>query len=327
MKKIREAAAILIAAAIFFCVAYLSTWLLMPPRNNYGATWDRYLLEEPDSIDVLFFGSSFVYCDIVPAVVWEETGLTSYVMAGPEQTIPITYYYLREACKTQSPQAVVLELNGMFFSQYQNYTKVNISYMPWSMNRILATLYGTEPEEKLGSFFPIYNYHDRIYSVTLEEIYNRLFPKNDPYAGYTLLLTASEQTGYPDRDYLTDTDAYRNNVDYLETIAAYCTGNDIQLILYFAPVHCYVPENSLLTLEQAVESVPHALYFNCNSEAWPEFDSMTNWYDFLHLNLYGAVPFSRRFSQELMNLNLQITNSDSDLWRERIHLIQTRLEP
>ena len=61
---------------------------------------------------MLFFGSSMVYCDVVPAIIWEETGLRSYVMAGPEQTIPITYYYLREACKTQSPQAVVIELTG-----------------------------------------------------------------------------------------------------------------------------------------------------------------------------------------------------------------------
>ena len=327
MKKIKEAAAILIAAAIVFCAAYFSAWLLTPPRTDYGAVWDLYLQEEPDTIDVLYFGSSIVYCDMIPAVVWEETGLTSYVMAGPEQTFPITYHYLREACETQSPQAVVLELNGMFFPQYQNYTKVNISYMPWSVNRILATLHGAEPEERLGSFFPIYNYHDRIYSVTPRQIGRRLFPGTDPYAGYTLLLTASEQTGYPERDYLTDTDAYRENLDYLQKIAAFCAGKDIRLVLYFAPVHCHVPEDALRALEQAVESVPHALYFNCNDESWPEFDPATEWYDFLHLNLYGAVPCSQRFSQELAKLDLRVTQADSALWRDRLHTIQALLEP
>lgn len=327
MKIIKEAAAILIAVVIFVCATYIPAWLLTPPRADYGATWDRYLQEEPDTIDVLYFGSSIVYCDVIPAVVWEETGLASYVMAGPEQTFSITYYYLREACETQSPQAVVLELNGMFFPKYQNYAKVNLSYMPWSANRVLAALYGAEPEEKLGSLFPLYNYHDRIYSVTQEEIDKRLSPEADPYAGYTLLLTAREQTEYPDRDYLTDTDDYRSNLDYLQKIAAFCAGRDIQLVLYFAPVHCYVPEASLRALEQAVESVPHALYFNCNGGDWPELDPVTDWYDFLHLNLYGAVPFSRRFGQELLKLDLQATQNDSALWQERLRTIQALLEP
>lgn len=322
MKKIKEAFAILIAATIVFCATYFPAWLLMPVRTAYGATWDLYLQEEPDTIDVLYLGSSIAYCDVIPAIVWEETGLTSYVMAGPEQTFPITYYYLREACKTQSPQAVVLELNGMFFPQYENYTKVNLSYMPWSINRILATLYGAEPEEKLGSFFPIYNYHDRVYSVTSEEIEQRLSPEADPYAGYTLLLTASEQMEYTDRDYLTNTDAYRENLGYLQKIAAFCAGKDIELVLYFAPVHCYVSEDALRTLEQAVDSIPHSLFFYCNDETWPEYDAKTDWYDFLHLNFYGAVPFSRRLSQELMKLDLKATQSDSALWQERLLTIQ-----
>lgn len=327
MKKIKEAAAILIAAAIVFCATFFPAWLLTPVRINYGSIWDLYLQEEPDTIDVLYLGSSIVYCDVIPALVWEETGLTSYVMAGPEQTIPITYYYLLEACKTQSPQAVVLELNGLFFSQYENYSKVNISYMPWSMNRILATLYGVEPEERLGSFFPIYNYHDRIYSVMSEEIKQRLSPEADPHAGYTLLLTASEQTEYTDRAYLTDTDTYRENLGYLQKMAAFCAGEGIELVVYFAPVHCLVPEAALRTLEQDLESIPHSLYFNCNEETWPEYDPMTDWQDFLHLNFYGAVPFSKRFSQELMKLDLRPTQSDSALWQERLHTIQAYLEP
>ena len=326
MKKIREVAAILIAAALFFCAVYGSAWLLTPVRADYGATWDRYLQEKPDTVDVMFFGSSIVYCDVIPAVVWEETGLASYVMAGPAQTFPITYYYLREACKTQSPQAVVLELNGMFFQEYEDYTKVNISYMPWSENRVLAALHGAEPEEQLGAFFPIYNYHDRIYSVEPGEIYHRLTPTPDPYAGYTVLLTATEQTGYPDRDYPTDTGAYRNSLVYLQKIAEFCAGRDILLVLYFAPVHCRVPEESLSALEQAVESVPHALYFDCNGEDWPEFDPVAGWHDFLHLNLYGAVPFSRRLSRELLKLDLRAAQNDSALWQERLQAIQALLE-
>ena len=327
MRQIKEAAAIVIALAIVFCATYVPAFLLTPVRTGYGAVWDLYRQEDTDSIDVLYLGSSMVYCDMIPAVVWEETGLSSFVMAGPGQTMSFTYYYLQEACKTQSPQAVVLELSGMFFARYEGHTKSNITYMPWTMNRIRATLRAAEPEQRLGAFFPIYNYHDRVYTVTPGELRARLFPGTDLYAGYTLLTTASEQTGYPARDYSTDTEDYRSNLDYLEKIAAFCAEEDIPLVLYLAPVHYLIPEDTLRTLEQDVSAVPHALYFNCNDGTWPAYDPVTDWYDAQHLNVYGAIPFSRQFGQTLMQLGLQPGQHDPALWQARLDAIQKYISP
>lgn len=325
MKKAKEAAAILTAAVVFILCTYLPSWLLMPARTGYGATWECYLQEERDSIDVLYLGSSIVYCNVIPAIVWEETGIASYSMAGPGQTLPITYYYLREACKTQSPQAVVLELNGMFFEEYPGHTKSNISYMPWSMNRVMATLAGAEPEELLGSFFPLYHYHDRVYTTVSSEIGRHLSPQADSFAGYTVLTEARDPTAPSDSAFRTDTDAYRKNLSYLEKIADFCAQRDIQLVLYLSPVYCQIPEDVLDTLKGDISSIPHALFFNCNEDGWPEFDPETSWYDYLHLNLYGAVPFSRRFGQELLHLGLQTLHSDSPLWQERLEAVNRLL--
>ena len=35
-----------------------------------------------------------------------ECGARAYVLAGGEQTIPQTYYYIRQALRTQSPQVI-----------------------------------------------------------------------------------------------------------------------------------------------------------------------------------------------------------------------------
>ena len=76
-KYIREVTAFLLAAVLFFTISWKLGQLLMPIRTVYGSDWEAYLQEEPDSHDILFFGSSLVYCDVIPAILWEETGLTA----------------------------------------------------------------------------------------------------------------------------------------------------------------------------------------------------------------------------------------------------------
>lgn len=321
MKKLKEIAAIITAAALWISTTYFWGWMLLPIRSSYGSTWEQYLQEEPDSIDVLYFGSSLVYSDVIPAIIWEETGLTSYVMAGCEQTIPISYYYLREACKTQTPQAVVVELTGMGFHEFQNYTEVNIGYMPWSLNRIAATLYAAEPEARLGLLFPLYNYHERIYSVTQGELRRHLNPQPDPMAGYTVLTGASAQTRITTRNFATDTDTYRNNLKYLGKISDFCAAHEIQLVFYVAPAYRRIPEETLETLKRDIAPLTYEAFWDCNDGTWQAADPQRDWFDLLHYNLRGAIPFSRQLGQRLAGLGLTPTRENSALWHERVDAI------
>jgi len=154
MSKRKWIVPILLLLLVFVLGTYGAAWLLMPSRTDYGATWETYRQEPRNSVDVLYFGSSLVYCNVVPSVIWEESGITSYVMAGPEQTIPISYYYIRETCRIQNPKAIVLEVTGLFYPEYGGFTKANISYMPWSVNRIAATFKAAEKELRTCLLFP-----------------------------------------------------------------------------------------------------------------------------------------------------------------------------
>ena len=98
--------------------------ILRPAHTDYGSTWGAYLAEPEDSIDVLFLGSSYAYCDWNPAVMYAGSGLTGYVMGGSEQVPAITYWYLKEALRTQSPSVVMMEATSLFFDRYQNYTQI-----------------------------------------------------------------------------------------------------------------------------------------------------------------------------------------------------------
>ena len=109
-------------------------------------------------------------------------------MAGPEQTIPMTALYLREALRTQSPQAVFVELTGMFYSRCTNYTKTNVGQMPWGYNRLAATFTEAEPEVRAGLLFPLLFYHDRWSELTADDwtVALRGYSR-DPLAGYTCM--------------------------------------------------------------------------------------------------------------------------------------------
>lgn len=73
------------------------------PDDMTNKTEGFYALET-NSLDVLFLGSSHSYYAFNPAILWKKTGAYSYVFAGECQPFSQTYYYLKQAIKTQTPQ-------------------------------------------------------------------------------------------------------------------------------------------------------------------------------------------------------------------------------
>ncbi len=289
MSKTRRFAAFLAAALLFLLLSWGAGDLLRPNRTAYGSMWPSYRLEARDSVDVLFFGSSLVYCDVAPAWIWAESGLRSYVMAGPEQTLPITYYYVREACRTQSPQLIMLEATGMFYQRYQNYTRANIGYMPFTGNRIAATFTAAEPSLRFGLLYPLYDYHERWTDVTREELRYNLVPQKDPLAGYTVMTDAcAEPTRYEREEFTADSDLYRENVRWLEKIRDFCAKKGVALLLFIAPSAARIPAAALETLcaDAAALGIP---LLDCN-DALPllGINDGADWYDNLHFNINGA---------------------------------------
>ena len=71
--------AFVVAAALLL---HLAAAVLRPAHTDYGSTWRDYLCEPEQSIDVLFLGSSYAYCDWNPGVMYASSGLTGSVMGG-----------------------------------------------------------------------------------------------------------------------------------------------------------------------------------------------------------------------------------------------------
>lgn len=309
---------LLCALALFVGVM---TPVLKPKRNSYGCLWDAYLQEPEQTVDVLCIGSSVAYSNIVPALIYEDTGITAYVMAGPVQTVSESYYYLREALKTQKPKVVLLELSEMFSDRVPAYNLINIGYMPNSMNKWCAMVQTVPASEWISYVFPLYAYHDRWEELTKDD-FTRAFTKASPdmLAGHTYLNAVIPlQQQNPAAD---DCDAarYAENESFLRKIVAYCAEEDIRLVTYFAPRQEGVSQARMERMEKTVQEL-HLCFENFDAQQDNYgIDTAADYYDRTHLNCHGAEKFTHFLSEYLtQTLELAPTEPDNEaLWQQRI---------
>ncbi|MCI8651274.1 MAG: hypothetical protein HFF05_02360 [Oscillospiraceae bacterium] len=308
MKKWKEplwALAFLLTAAL---ALNFTADVLRPAHTDYGSTWDAYLCEPENSIDVLFLGSSYAYCDWNPGAMYAASGLTGYVMGGSEQTPAITYWYLKEALKTQTPSLVVMEATSLFFDRYQNYTQINLGYMPWGLNRIQATLECAEPEKKLGLFWDLYFYHDRWKELTASDVKKALIPaRADRLKGHTAVDQIFEQTA--DGPFLSDMrqteEVYQQNLQDFARIVQLCADKGIDLVVTINPTYSQYTPEVYSRLEKDVLSAGAADFLNwSNSFAEAGLDPAVHLYDGGHLNQTGAKIFSAYTGQYFLSRGL-----------------------
>ena len=330
MKKYQEILALTASILVIVLVLGAFTALVTPKRHGYGSTWGHYLAEEPDSIDVLFVGSSLTYCNVIPALFWEKTGLTAYDVTGPALTVPGEYYFLREALKTQSPSVVFIEITAALYQRYTGHTDTMLGYIPWGENRLLAVLNEAEPEKIGGLLFPMLTYHSRW--SELEEDDWKVFRHGyepDLLAGYTYLGVARSIPEYTVRTDELDREVMARNMEYLHRIAGICLEEGIIPVFYESPAAAVMPQEEMDKVRADLAAIDGAVVVNFNDfrdEIGAALDY--DYYDALHYNTAGAEKFSRFLGEWFMeNLTVQPkADQDVQLWQSRLEYIFRLLE-
>ncbi len=317
MKKIKEITAFLLSLAVITGICYYLPYKLMPPKYDYGALWNMYGEEPQDSIDVLFIGSSLAYCDIVPAAIYDKTGVTSYVLAGSTLNSVLGYYYLKEGLKTQSPDVVMIEATSAFFKKHESFSKANIGYMPYGINRLGATLVTAEPSERFGLLFPLYNYHDLWQERTFESILSpRPDLKPDINAGYTYITGIVPQPERVPRG-VAEKEDIEFNLDYLKKTVELCREKGIEVELFLSPCCYYIADKYKDMLTEALPDVSFIDYSDRMEEIG--LDMSVDFCGKIHLNFYGADKFSAYLANRISE-NFEITEREhsSVLWQQRV---------
>lgn len=63
-----------------------------------------------DSVDVFWLGTSHMHYNVIPQLLYDEYGITSTMVSGNSIDLTASYWQLRQALLTQSPQVIVLDV-------------------------------------------------------------------------------------------------------------------------------------------------------------------------------------------------------------------------
>lgn len=323
--------AILVLSVLFFLCSALVVPKYTEEKQHEGALIGEYYAQSGDN-DVIFVGDCEIYESFVPAVMWEEYGISSYLRGSPQQLAWHSYYLLEETFKYDSPKAVVFNVLSLKYGKPQDeaYNRMTLDNMKWSESKISAIRASmTEDENFLDYVFPLLRYHSRITSLTKDDF--KYAFKDTPtvsHSGYLMQtnivpMTLTDAEGTPLKDYTLP----QSSMDYLEKMRTLCEENECELILIKAPTNSWrywwYDEWDKQIVDYANEK--DLDYYNfiplCDEIG---IDWSTDTYDAgLHLNVYGAEKLSRYFGKILIEKHgIEDRSADAELsskWQTRVN--------
>lgn len=270
-----------------------------------------------DSVDVLVLGSSHAFAGINPAVMWEEQGIASFDLCGSGQLMWNTYYYLKEALKTQRPKLVVLEayklVDETVYADDANVIK-NVSGLKLSKEKIDALQASVTKERQIEIGFEYIQYHNRYKSLTSEDFLpNRGLGEYRSWKGYGLYYTMqpyekteiSSDCGY--------TKLPQRQEEYYRKIMELCIEEDLPLLVVVNPFSSYDDWHQGLYNEAKRIAGEYGVPFvNLNE---PENNLVMNWEtDFAdpgHLSYIGSERLSH-YLTEYITENYEIPDRRND---------------
>lgn len=258
--------------------------------------------EKPNSLDVVFLGSSNIFCSINSNVIWEETGITSYNFGSEQQELGTSYYYLKQVFETQSPKVVVIDIHfdgseesiGTVQAHFAfDHLKNDIHKIEGIWNRVKDNL--------LEIYIPLIAHHEQWKSINLENFRINPNPNNLLKGAFIYWRThASEEFTVPDD--LEASDLPERTVYWLESIRHLCEIHDCECLFVKTPVSFY---DEIFSYFEAVaeycekNDLPFLFMNKMNDEIGLDFK--TDFADGPHLNWYGQEKLSKfigRYLQE-----------------------------
>ena len=305
MKK-KITAAICIALITCVLLSFLQNLLMPKYIDNPEGTLVGDYYDESGSSDVLFLGDCEVYESIIPAILWEKYGISSYVRGSAQQLIWQSYYLLEEMLRYEEPSVVVFNVYALKYGEPQSdsYNRMTLDGMRPSISKIRAIRASmTSDEHFLEYVFPLLRFHSRVTELRGED-FKYVFADNYiSHSGYLMQKGIAPMTTERKGEALFDYTLPSTAFEYLDMMRKLCESEGIELVLIKAPtnhwkfwwydeyddqIEAYADEHSL----EYINFIPYADEMG--------IDWQTDTYDEgMHLNVYGAEKFTEYFGEML----------------------------
>ena len=280
--------------------------------NSYmTTTTDGFFALEENSLDIIFIGSSQILRGIDPCLLYDEFGIESYLRATVVQPPQVSYYYLKNALKTQSPETVVADFSALYteydFDEREAYVRYAFDTMPLDLDKTvaLADIINKSKEQRILDYiFPTVFYHDRWNEITeFDKFYPFSKDKSDPNRGSILLDGCIPQEYTPYDGNAEEGEAYcENSLYWYQKMIDLCKEKGIRLIMLRTPrndwnENRYISDKALAD-NNGVEFIDFNLTSYYNKA---KLNAGEDFYDRNHLTREGARKMTRVIGEYLTN--------------------------
>lgn len=334
---------------LVFVILFTVISIVFYPKWTAGERnqMSSFYREEENTIDVLFLGSCNMYTSFSPLLCYEEYGITSYVMACPDQELSTSYHYLVEALKNQDIKTVVVEalfLTNVPTANREYYNRLALDYMPISLNKMaligttvaqevphMQSLDSTAPDKVLtyaSYIFPLLRYHSRD-DISADDL---TFFFSDEYISYTKGSVPGYNYSNLDEDVfvpIVNGDSVREvSNEYFLKIQELCAENNIDLVLMKSP-NRYRWNEELSAVIQEYADETGVTYIDLGSDEY-EFTIDDYGYSTGRLNIHGMKKVTSiigRFLLENYDLpTYELEGEAKEDWLNCIELLYARAD-
>ena len=324
----------LVSLVLLLAALLLVQAVLIPARydNREGHLLCGYY-DTTDAHDVIFVGDCEIYEGIVPALLYEQYGITSYVRGSSQQTVWQSYYVLEETLKNEPDvKVVVFNVLALKYGQTprEEISRMTLEDMQWSGSKLSAIRASmTEDETLLSYFLPILRYHGRWSDLTGAD-FAHAFDKHEDitHQGY-LMQTAVvpvDPTDMRKPDTLIDSSLPATAMEYLDKMKDLCAEYGAELVLIKAPTNSvkyywYEEWDAQVVDYAAANNLTYHNFVGKDAELGLDWSRDT--YDAgLHLNVYGAEKWTDAVGK-LLQTEHGVADRRGDaeldaLWEQRI---------
>lgn len=232
---------ILLLVVVFVSSIRLINIVFIPKRPDGIIPVKSLYEQEEGTIDALFLGSSHCGIGIDIGELWKSYGISGFALWGSTQPPWNSYYYLREALKTQSPEVVAYEVYTLSHTYPAGYADepvqlVNTGGMRFSQNKWEAIKASAPKERWLSLLLGYPLYHTRYDELTEEDFL--FFPNNRDLRldKGSISRWGTGEFELPDVSGITECISLDEKGEkYLRKIIELCQEKRIPIILYTVP--------------------------------------------------------------------------------------------
>lgn len=314
----------LLFVLLFFAGLRISVVLLYPV-SSIVRTWSGFYSLKRGSVDLLVVGSSHAYATFDPSVIYDETGMESYILASNSQNSVQTYFNVKEALHYQHPQVIIMEAfgidNNTNWRNGDNYDRdwkkeSNIDGMRFGLTKLEAVMEQYEKDNWSYALLSLARCHDNwadietigsnlaFYTKGIREI-SSFHPSQTSMSAETMAEYA--QAGYNPSEWVISI----TNELHFRKLAQLCREEGITLYLVMAPMYdVYIQSINYDSWNSQVAALAESegvYYLDCNLRydeiglTAQDFEDMFSSYH--HLNSTGAEKVTRFVMEKLWRTN------------------------